>query len=360
MNKDRLVSLASLTVTVGGVCVAIYIFAKYIFFALLPFVIAWGAAFLIRPLAIGISTRIKIPRRIASASLTLLIVAIGLGLFSVICVYTVRWGIDFFTSLSENERFYEVLNKIMNPIGGLFGDREGAGQIEEGISDGIRGMIDSLLSSLLSLVTSFAIGIPDVLVFLLVTVTSAVYFSLELERVNSFVFGIIPERITEALRKFKARFTVAVGSYIRAYFTIMILTFVIMLVGFLLLGVKGAVAIAFLVSLLDALPLLGVGTVLVPWSVFRFISGDVGMGIGLILLFVIHELVRQFAEPRIVGNHLGIHPIISIMLLYLGYYFLGFLGLFAVPILTVIINALFGSGKMGNAVSDKDGAAEVD
>ena len=121
---------------------------------------------------------------------------------------------------------------------------------------------------------------------------------------------------------------------------IMIMTFFIMLVGFLILDVKNPAILALLISLLDALPLLGVGTVLIPLSVYQLLLGNLYLGIGLAVLFVINELVRQFAEPKVLGKNLGIHPIISLVLLYAGYYFFGFMGLLIIPIATVIINAL--------------------
>ena len=129
----------------------------------------------------------------------------------------------------------------------------------------------------------------------------------------------------------------------------MLITFIIMLFGFLVLGVKYAVLFAFIVALLDALPLIGVGTVLVPWSIYQIIFGNVRLGIALIILFVIHQIIRQFTEPKIVGKNLGIHPVLSLILLYSGYVLFGILGLVLIPLLSVILNTLF----------DKNDAPEV-
>ena len=106
------------------------------------------------------------------------------------------------------------------------------------------------------------------------------------------------------------------------------------------MGVKYAVLFAFIVALLDALPLIGVGTVLVPWSIYQLMFGNVRLGIGLIILFVAHEVIRQFIEPKIVGKNLGIHPVLSLILLYSGYILFGFYGLIFIPLLSVIIDIL--------------------
>jgi len=151
---------------------------------------------------------------------------------------------------------------------------------------------------------------------------------------------ILPAGVFSRLVKFKDRFLGISLKYLRSYLVIMLITFVIMLFGLLVLRVKYAVLIAFVVAVLDALPLIGIGTVLVPWSVYQMIFGNFGFGIGLLLLFVFCEVVHQFAEPRIVGKSLGIHPIASIMLLYIGYYLFGFLGLLLVPLISVVFGIL--------------------
>ena len=92
--------------------------------------------------------------------------------------------------------------------------------------------------------------------------------------------------------------------------------------------------------MLDMLPVIGVGTVLVPWSVFSFVTGDGRMGVGLLALFVANTLIRQFAEPKILGKSLGIHPLVTLAVLYLGYSFLGVVGIFLLPIASVLISSL--------------------
>ena len=114
-----------------------------------------------------------------------------------------------------------------------------------------------------------------------------------------------------------------------------------MLSGFLILRIESAFLIALLVAMLDVLPLIGVGTVLVPWSVFQILFGSTPCGIGLIVLFLLNEIVRQFAEPRIVGRNLGLHPVVSLLLLYVGYSTLGFAGLLLTPLVSVILYVIF-------------------
>ena len=126
----------------------------------------------------------------------------------------------------------------------------------------------------------------------------------------------------------------------RSYLIIMLITASEMLVGFLVIGVNNAPLLALCVSLLDMLPVIGVGTVLVPWSVFELLFGNFSRGIGLSVLFFVNLVVRQIIEPKILGKNLGIHPIISLVMLYLGYAVFGIFGLLLVPLFAVILNIL--------------------
>ena len=230
--------------------------------------------------------------------------------------------------------------KIMN-LSGLFGDREGAAELEAHISGAVKGMITSLLSKLVTGLTGSVSSIPRVLIFVLVTVISSIYFSLDLENINRFVKERMPSGIVSRLVKFKNEFLSALIKYLRSYLMLMLITFIIMLFGFLVVGVKYAVLFAFIVALLDALPLIGVGTILVPWSLYQMIFSDFGLGLGLFILFIVNLVIRQFVEPKIVGKNLGIHPVVSLVLLYVGYHFFGFFGLLLIPFVTVILNAVF-------------------
>ena len=129
----------------------------------------------------------------------------------------------------------------------------------------------------------------------------------------------------------------------------MLLTFAIVLVGFLIIGIENAVGVAILVSLVDLLPILGIGTVMVPWAIFSFAIGEHVRGVGLLVLFVVAVVIRELAEPKIVGENLGIHPLITLIAIYSGYALFGFVGLILFPVIAVLICTLL----------DKDDAAKI-
>lgn len=345
MDKERIKFYSDLTVTVIGAAIFSYVFFKFLFFPILPFLIAWAVAALLRPASKFISDRTHIPKRAVSFLLAIVTVGIGIGAVVALIVLGVRELWDFLSGFASDDRLNAVLDNITDPIGAIFGE----GVIKEHLGEIFKNAISSLLGGLVEIIRSIASSVPKAMFFILVTVIAAVYFSLELETVNAFVHSHVPQGVSARLSSIKKRLLSGAVKYVKSYLILMVLTFFVILIGLLILRVRNALLIAALVALFDLLPIIGVGTVMVPWSIYQMIFGSLGTGIGLAVLFVVHEIVRQFAEPKILGKSFGIHPIVSLILLYIGYSLFGILGLIAVP----LFGTLFG------LVFDKDDPTEV-
>lgn len=345
MNKERISYYADLTVTAVGIFAVAYIILKYLFFASLPFFISWAVAFMVRPLAVKIGKATHIPCKVLSAVLTILFVlGITAILASLIVLAVVEAG-NFLSGILEGNKLYEILEKITNPISGLLGDGESEIKIEEGITDAIRGALSTLLSKIITVITSFASALPKAAFFFVITVISSVYFSLELNVVNAFVKNILPTKLSSALVKFKDSIFHALLKTVKAYAIIMLITFALMLLGLMVLGVQYSLLFAVVIALLDALPLIGIGIVLVPWGIYQLIFGRALFGIGILILFAVGVILRQIIEPKILGDSLGVHPIVSLVLLYLGYSIFGFFGILLLPLLTVALSVIFDKYK---------------
>lgn len=340
MNKEKLSTYAHLTITVTGVAVVTFILIRYLFFPLLPFLIAWGVAFLIRPLAVFMSKKLKLPKKLTGATLAAITILFGLSAVVGLGIWGVSAAWRFLSDFASDERLFELLDRIADPIGSIFGDGEGAARLEEYLGDTLKGAINSLLSALVNILTAALTRVPGVMLFILVTLIAAIYFAIDLERINSFVRRILPKRVGNALVRLKNSFLHVGVQYIRSYLILMSITFVVMLVGLLIMRVKNALIVALVISFLDLLPIIGVGTVLVPWSIFQFALGSPTRAVGIIILLIVHEIVRQFAEPKIIGKNLGINPILSLILLYVGYSLFGFLGLFVTPLVCILVRLL--------------------
>lgn len=341
MNKEKLEYFSRLVIVILGVGFIAYIFLSKLIFLVLPFLISWATAFAVRPLSNKIGGKVPIPRKWIRLVLSLLFLLLGISAISGILIYAGSEAWAFLSGMLEGEGLYDIISGIMNPLHGIFGDIEGGAELENHIAEAVRNLISSLLERLVGFISGFVSSVPRALIFALTLFVSLVYFSLELESINEKILSLLPKRASEMLVRFKNRFMSAGAKYIKAYFIITLTVFLIILVGLLILRVKYAVLLALVFAFLDILPLIGVGTFIVPWSVIEIVRGNLWLGIGLIVLLVVTELIRNLIEPRIVGKNLGIHPIVSLVLLYLSFSVFGIAGLLLMPILTVCFNILF-------------------
>ena len=132
---------------------------------------------------------------------------------------------------------------------------------------------------------------------------------------------------------FRKDFKNLIGGYFLAQFRIMFVVAVVLAVGFLILGVKYGILLAILIAILDFLPLFGTGTALFPWALVKILSGETAFAVGLILLYVLTQVVRQIIQPKIVGDSMGLPPLLTLFFLYVGFKVKGLSGMIlAVPV----------------------------
>ncbi|MBQ7332763.1 MAG: sporulation integral membrane protein YtvI [Clostridia bacterium] len=338
MNKEKLELWANAIIVALGGIVLSYLALTHLLNIALPFFFSWGVAFCVRPISHKIASRVKIPHKIVSLLLTLIVVFAGLGALVGILIYAGREAWNFLSGLAEDERIYEIIEKLLNPLSGIFGESETALLIEERIAEAVKSLLSGVLSGFVNVVTGIASSVPGILIFLLTTLISAIYFSLDLDNINRKVRSTLPEKLSSKLVNFKNKFLITALRYMRSYLIIMLVVFFILLIGFLILGVKYAILLAVIFALLDMLPLIGIGAFMLPWGIFEMIFGSFGLGVGILVLFAITEIIRNLIEPKIVGKNLGIHPILTLVLIYASYSLFGIFGLLLIPFLTVILN----------------------
>lgn len=340
MDDGRLAKYSRLTVITAGVIVFGYLFIKRALMLVLPFFIAWGVAFAVRPLSKKLSLKTRIPERLVRTALAVIICLSVLSLAFFLLWRLVLQGWRILTSLSENGTVGVLLEQIASPDGKLRAYLPTS--LRDALSHALTGAVEKLAESFASFATGFAARIPDALLFIIITIIANIYFSFDLDHINAFFRARLPEKLFSALVRFKDSFLSVGVSYLKAYLIIMLLIFALVFTGLSLLGVKYAFFISTLIAVADVLPVIGVGTVLIPWGVFQIFLGSRSLGIGLIVLFLITEFVRQLAEPKIVGKHLGLHPVVSLVLLWGAYSLFGILGILIMPVFVVTVNSLLG------------------
>ena len=344
MSNEKLFRLVAIMLLVIGGAIIAFLSVKYVLPIALPFLIGWGIALIVRPLGRKVEASLRMSRRLATPLIAIILLVVLLALTVGLGFAIASQGVELLTELAESGKLDEIISKLLNPFEGRF-DGEYSAELEEYLASTVENLVSGLLSGLASVLGGVVSAVPKILFFLLVTLISTVYFCQDIDKINAFVVGVLPDRAREYIKKFKKNSLSVVLKYSRSYFIIMMITFAIMLIGFSVLQVKYALIFSLILATLDVLPLIGVGTVLVPYSVISFVTGDVRLGIGLFLLFLINEIIRQLAEPKILGKNLGIHPLFTVVLLYAGYSLFGFMGLLLLPIFAVVINCFLEKAK---------------
>lgn len=340
MNIERLKRIQTLIVVFAGILIFSYVGAKYVLPLALPFLIGWAIAFFSRPVAHFLEEHIHLPARLLRVFFALLFTVGILGALGFFLFRVASEAIRLIGDLAASDSFERFLSYLLDPLSAFFPEGE-VGVLEESITGAISAMLANLSGRFGTLLGNIATAVPEIALFLLVCVISAVYFSYDLENINQKTLALLPRRLGVWLVRFKDGFLKTAVRYLRSYLILGLITFAIMTLAFALFGVKYALALGLLVALLDALPIIGVGTVLVPWGVFRLFLGDTRLGISLLVLFVFNAVLRQFIEPKIIGDSLGIPPIVSLILLYVTYGIFGITGVLLIPVLTVILRVLF-------------------
>lgn len=327
--------------------ISLWFALRYLLPILLPFLIAWGVAILVRVPAQHLHRHTRLSERVLRLVMALsLIAAIALvvGLAGVRLVAELR---DLLTGLASAG--------AGDPLAGVFSVFPAFADSDFGIwlSGTLHTALGSLASTLPALLSRLVSAAPRAFVALLVSLFSCFYFCLDLEQVTRAPLALLPPTARARCRRAHLRIREICFAYLRSYLTLMGITFAEMLIGLLWLRVDYALLLALLIALVDLLPVLGVGTVLVPWSLVSFLTGDATRGIGLLILWGVSLAVRQFAEPRLIGKGLGIHPCLTLLAMYAGLCLFGVRGMLILPpVAALIFASVPHAEKSGVSVDD--------
>ena len=181
-------------------------------------------------------------------------------------------------------------------------------------------------------------GLPAALLFVTVTLLACYYFSADDgtlgRRAGRLILRLSPPALRDRLPPWGRRFRRIGRQYLRACLLLGLSTFLQAFIGLALLRVPYAFLLALLIALVDFLPLLGTGIILLPWAVVSLLLGEVKLGVGLLVLYAVSTLLRQILEPKLIGEGLGIHPLLSLAAMYAGLRLFGVWGMILAPLLT--------------------------
>ena len=199
-------------------------------------------------------------------------------------------------------------------------------------------------------VISTASRIPSIIISIVVTIVLACFMTADYDIIVRFVYCQFPKEKRKDLTRAKQLLKMNLGKMAKAYALIMLVTFTEVSIGLTILKMIGLfnsnyiAVIAVVTAIVDIIPVLGTGTIVLPWAAYSFITGDIGMGIGLLVLYATVTVIRQIVEPKLVAGQLGLPPFVTLIAMYLGLKIIGVLGVFILPIIAIMLKLLNDEG----------------
>ena len=212
--------------------------------------------------------------------------------------------------------------------------------VKSGISNGVSGVVNVVKS------------LPSALLAVVIGIIAWILFTKDYDKVVHFIKLQLPAKHKNLLSETKQLFSKTIVKMLRAYALIMFITFCELFLGFTVMNTIGimhnayAVVIAIGIAIFDILPVAGSGGILIPWALISLLVGNTKQGIGLLVLYVVITVIRQYIEPKIVGQTLGVNPLVTLMGLYFGLKIFGFIGMFLVPLAVMTVKAFNDTGRI--------------
>ena len=315
----------------------------------MPFVIGWIIALIASPPVRFLEKHLKIKRKVGSAVTIIAVIAVVIIGGYLLGVKLVEEIVDFIGDLplmweglqrdfAESAQRLQVASRLLpKSLGDTI--KNISENIGEYVGDFVGKLVEKMSSPTLEALSRFAGNIPSIFIGVIMCLLSAYMFVADKEYVPNLLRKVLPLSITERWSLIKRGLYRAVGGYFKAQFKIEVWMYLLLATGFWILRVRYAFLIAIGVALLDLLPFFGTGTILLPWAAIKFLSGDYMMVIGLLIIWGVGQLARQVIQPKIVGDSVGLAPIPTLILLFVGYKAAGVIGMIiAVPIGIILLN----------------------
>ena len=343
-NKTHLKVISNLLTALVILALCVFILPKIIIF-FMPFLIGWIISMIASPVVRFFEERLKIRRKGASVIVIVAVLAVVILLVYVICAQLVREGISFVNELPALwDGIMTELSQVGANLEGIYSklpldtqrtlDNIGS---EAGTYFG--GLIENIGTPTFEAVGSVAKQLPDIFLGVVMCILSAYFFVADKSYVSGIMKKYVPGAVLYRLDLIRRSFRNAVGGYFKAQFKIECWIYVMLVIGLLILKVRYVPLVALGIAFLDFLPVFGTGTVMIPWAVIEILGNDYQMAMGLLIIWVAGQLVRQIIQPKIVGDSIGMEPIPTLFLLFIGYKVAGVMGMIlAVPIGIIIVN----------------------
>ena len=346
---------------VVNLAVALFVLLFFIFVVprillfFMPFVIGWIIALVAGQPVRFFEEKLKVKRKAGSAVVIASVIATVILLFYAVAAKLVEEAAGFLQSLPQlwqgleadlrniGQNMDVLYERLPKEVQGFFTN------VSLNAEDYIGELVGSISTPTVSAVGSFAKNVPSVLIAIIMSVLAAYFFIADKESIIAFVRRCMPRSVQEKWSLVFGSLKTAVGGYFKAQLKIEVWIYLLLVIGFMILQIDYGLLIALGIACLDFLPFFGTGAVMWPWAVVKFLSGDYAMAVGLLIIWGVGQLVRQIIQPKIVGDSIGLAPVPTLFLLYIGYKIGGVLGMIiAIPVGIIVVN-LYQAGVFDTA-----------
>ena len=326
----------------GVLGVVAYFGVRLLIGPLLPFVLAAVLAFCLQGAVRRLCEKFRFNRTFAAVFT--FFVLFGSVMFAAVWLVRVLYR-QLTELISALPRYSESIsagyNALVEKVNAFFGKMPDMGGFLEDIpTAALTAAAEKAASALTDLAARLAQSIPSFLLSLTVTVIAGAYLTKDFDKLTSFLKASVPHRTAEKLLHIKNTTLKNIQKLLKGYIIIIALTFSELLIGLWVLNIKYALVIALVTALVDILPVLGSGTVLIPWAAVSALTGDPSRAIGLVILYIIITAVRNIAEPKIIGSKLGVHPVLMLASVFVGLRLFGAMGILLAPVAVIVIKSI--------------------
>lgn len=342
MSEERCKRFLLYLFSAAGACGLFYLVFRYLFWWVLPFLLALGLAAAVEPVVSYLRVHLHFRRSFSALLLTLILLFLLGGLLSLLGTTLANQAYALLQKIPL------LLEQVPQMLDGFFARLDGySASFPQWLRSSLYGAVMQALSNaesffadltgrILSFLTSFAAALPK-RILSCATAVLAVYFTIaSYPALCRALKAKLSGKTLRSLRLFRSGVTQSLSRYFRAELTISLLTFLQLLAGFLLIRQEYALLLAFLITLLDALPVFGTGTALVPWALLTLLFSSVPKAIALLALYLCTLLVRNVLEPKLLASQSGLPPVASLFAMYLGFCTFGVAGMIAFPFLLLL------------------------
>lgn len=359
MYKPRLFQILRILIVVGALLGSYFLMKLTILF-LYPLLLAVIISFVIDPFVSFFEKRLKFPRFVATIIVIIVMFLIIIGTLLLVITEVFQGTAYLADKVPAQFQVFihfaeEILNTKVLPLYhkviSFFHTLDPSQQIT--ISENIKHFTNQIASTGADLLQNFLLKIPVVLSFLpnsitvfMFTVLATILITNDLSRLKQAVKKVTPSSARSSTKHIFQHIKKAFSGFIKAQLMLVFITASIIFIGLLFLGVDHVLTIVLLAMVLDLIPFIGTGVIFIPWIIYLFITANYQMTISLTILYMIIIISRQILEPKILSSNMGMHPLVALIGLFVGFQLWGLLGILIAPVMLVLLNALYQAGVM--------------